>query len=117
MKFKQKVGNLQIYTRQNAKYDFTVSIYNGSDKVYSEDFFSPTEEEAINWAMQYMDYYTVEFIHQFVENVIKHSDNIYCTPERTDWFCRVDDTHFFKHFSKKESEFIRDKFGKRIIDE
>ena len=116
MKFIEKVGNIKVYTEQNGRNDYTVQFYNGSDLVKSEVYFTESEERAIEDLFTKMDIYTEEWLWLFcIPELVKVSDNTYKT-SNTDWFCRIDDTKYFKHFNKSADEFVVDKNGERIID-
>lgn len=116
MKFIEKVGNIKVYTKQNGRNDYTVKFYNGSDLVKSEVYFTEEPKRAIEDLFTKMDIYTEEWLWLFcIPELVKVSDNTYKTSD-TDWFCRIDDTKYFKHFNKSADEFIVDKNGERIID-
>lgn len=116
MKFIEKVGNIKVYTEQNGRKDYTVKFYNGSDLVKSEVYFTEEPQRAIEDLFTKMDIYTEEWLWLFcIPELVKVSDNTYKTSD-TDWFCRIDDTKYFKHFNKSADEFIVDKNGERIID-
>lgn len=116
MKFIEKVGNIKVYTEQNGRNDYTVKFYNGSDLVKSEVYFTEEPQRAIEDLFTKMDIYTEEWLWLFcIPELVKVSDNTYKTSD-TDWFCRIDDTKYFKHFNKSVNEFVVDKNGERIID-
>lgn len=116
MKFIEKVGNIKVYTEQNGRNDYTVKFFNGSDLVKSEVYFTEEPQRAIEDLFTKMDIYTEEWLWLFcIPELVKVSDNTYKTSD-TDWFCRIDDTKYFKHFNKSADEFIVDKNGERIID-
>lgn len=116
MKFIEKVGNIKVYTEQNGKNDYTVKFYNGSDLVKSEVYFTEEPQRAIEDLFTKMDIYTEEWLWLFcIPELVKVSDNTYKT-SNTDWFCRIDNTKYFKHFNKSADEFVVDKNGERIID-
>lgn len=116
MKFIEKVGNIKVYTEQNGRNDYTVKFYNGSDLVKSEVYFTEEPQRAIEDLFTKMDIYTEEWLWLFcIPELVKVSDNTYKT-SNTDWFCRIDDTKYFKHFNKSADEFVVDKNGERIID-
>lgn len=119
--FIEQLGNIKIYTKKNADRDITITFMNGSDIIASEVYFTNDERAAINDLLTKQDIYTLPYIYEFDSNVQRLSDNTYkstllCSGAVADWFCRIDNTDYFKHFYKAESEFIRDKDGKRIID-
>lgn len=116
VKFIEKIGNIKVYTEQNDKNDYTVKFYNGSDLVKSEVYFTEEPQRAIEDLFTKMDIYTEEWLWLFcIPELVKVSDNTYKTSD-TDWFCRIDDTKYFKHFNKSADEFVVDKNGERIID-
>ena len=116
MKFIEKVGNIKVYTEQNGRNDYTVKFFNGSDLVKSEVYFTEEPQRAIEDLFTKMDIYTEEWLWLFcIPELVKVSDNTYKTSD-TDWFCRIDDTKYFKHFNKSADEFVVDKNGERIID-
>lgn len=116
MKFIEKVGNINVFTEQNGRNDYTVKFYNGSDLVKSEVYFTEESQRAIEDLFTKMDIYTEEWLWLFcIPELVKVSDNTYKTSD-TDWFCRIDNTKYFKHFNKSADEFIVDKNGERIID-
>lgn len=116
MKFIEKVGNIKVYTEQNGRNDYTVKFYNGSDLVKSEVYFTEEPQRAIEDLFTKMDIYTEEWLWLFcIPELVKVSDNTYKTSD-TDWFCRIDNTKYFKHFNKSADEFVVDKNGERIID-
>lgn len=116
MKFIEKVGNIKVYTEQNGRNDYTVKFYNGNDLVKSEVYFTEEPQRAIEDLFTKMDIYTEEWLWLFcIPELVKVSDNTYKT-SNTDWFCRIDDTKYFKHFNKSADEFVVDKNGERIID-
>ena len=116
MKFIEKVGNIKVYTEQNGRNDYTVKFFNGSDLVKSEVYFTEEPQRAIEDLFTKMDIYTEEWLWLFcIPELVKVSDNTYKTSD-TDWFCRIDDTKYFKHFNKSSNEFVVDKNGERIID-
>ena len=62
-----------------------------------------------------------EFLEEYLwlncltDELEKMSDNTYKVGSM-DWFCRIDNTKYFKHFHKLENDFVIDKNGERIID-
>ena len=117
VKFK-KVGNITVYYTKNSENDYTIELYNGSDCVYKEIYINGDLMEAVNRSLQNsLDICTQEVVNYIA---VKRSDNTYCIidedEDKQDWFCRIDDTNYFKHFYESENNFIKDKNGKRIID-
>lgn len=117
MNLVEKVGNIKVYTEKNAERDITVTFINGSDVIMSEVYFTNNEATAIADMFRKMDTYTLDWmlINIPASELMKMSDNTYRTGEK-DYFCRIDDTKYFKHFYKSASEFVKDKNGMRIID-
>lgn len=117
MNFIEKVGNIKVYTEKNAEKDITVTFINGSDVIMSEVYFTNNEAAAIADLFTKMDIYTAEWLKENINvmDLITLSKNTYRTGEK-DYFCRIDDTKYFKHFCKSADEFITDKNGMRIID-
>ena len=118
MEFYKKVGNLKIYTKYyDTDKSIEVRVYNGSDLKTSETYFNATKKSAVNDILQKrFDIFTLEWLTlNFFTELIKISDNTYRIDEK-DYFCRIDDTEYFKHFHKSPEEFVVDKYGKRIID-
>lgn len=117
MNLVEKVGNIKVYTKKNAERDITVTFINGSDVVMSEVYFTNDKAAAIADLFTKMDTYTIEWMLLNIPLVelVKMSENTYRVGEK-DYFCRIDDTRYFKHFCKSADEFIKDKNGMRIID-
>lgn len=117
MNFIEKVGNIKVYTENNTEKDITVTFINGSDVVMSEAYFTNNETAAIADLFTKMDIYTAEWLKENINvmDLTTLSENTYRTGEK-DYFCRIDNTRYFKHFCKSADEFITDKNGMRIID-
>lgn len=117
MNYIETVGNIKVYTKKNAERDVTVTFINGSDVVMSEVYFTNNETSAIADLFRKMDTYTLDWmlINIPESELVQITENTYRTGTN-DWFCRIDNTRFFKHFCKTADEFIRDKNGLRIID-
>jgi len=119
MKFVKQVGNINAYTEQNADNSITVIFCNGSDKVMVEIYFNAkgeeAEENAIDDLFRKRDTYTDTWLSIHVPDLQKLSDNTYTDGDK-DWFCRIDETKYFKHFFKNGADFVTDKAGLRIID-
>ena len=111
----KKVGNIAAYT-ESFTHDnsIEVSFINGTSIVAKETYYNTTIEKAINDLFsKKLDIHTEKFVHEiFLES---YSKNTFSTSDM-DWFCRIDDTKYFIHFYKSENEFIKDKYGLRIID-
>lgn len=121
MNFIEKIGNIKVYATKNADNGYTVSLYNGSDCIYTGVCFENLEKAIDDSLQKACDIYSQEYVYStFLE---KYSNNTYgmgkslnADEKRQSWFCRIDDTKYFKHYFKVEDEFIRDKNGKRLID-
>lgn len=121
MEYIKTVGNIKVFARKNAENDYTVSLYNGSDCIYTEVYFGELGKAIDDSLLKACDICSQEYVYSiFLE---KYSNNTYgmgksmsADEKRQSWFCRIDDTKYFKHYFKSEDEFIRDKNGKRIID-
>lgn len=114
----EKVGNIKVYTKHHADNSIEVHFYNGSDLVATETYFNATEGNAIaDLFSKKLDTYTEEWLwlNCLTDGLVKLSDNTYRMGEK-DWFCRIDDTRYFKHIHKSVDEFVIDKDGERIID-
>ena len=119
MKKYETIGNIQVYVTENAKNDITVSLYNRSDGIGSEVYFTSNIDAAVaDLLIKKLDTYTEEWLYINVSELEKLTENTYKTDEvgGNDWFCRIDNTKYFKHFHKSADDFIRDKNGYRIID-
>lgn len=114
----EKVGNIKVYTEHYGDGSIEVSFFNGSDLVARETYLNSRPSKAIaDLFSKKLDTYTEEWLwlNCLTDGLVKLSDNTYRMGEN-DWFCRIDNTRYFKHFEKSESEFVRDKEGNRIID-
>lgn len=118
LNFIEKVGNIKVYTEHFADDFIEVQLYNGSDCISSETYFDAIEKNAIaDLLSKVLDIYTEEFllINCITGNMVKITDNTYRIGEK-DYFCKIDNTRYFKHFHKLANEFVADKNGKKIID-
>lgn len=115
MNFIEQVGNIKVYAEKNAERDITITFTNGSDVIFSEVYFTNNETAAISDLFRKMDIYTDEWLWINADDLVILSKNTYMTGEK-DYFCRIDDTKYFKHFFKSADEFVADKNGFRIID-
>lgn len=118
MNYIETVGNIKVYEERHSERDTTITFMNGSDIVASEVYFTNNTSAAIaDLFSKKLDTYTEEWLwlNCLTDGLVKLSDNTYKTSAK-DWFCRIDNTRYFKHFAKSESEFVRDKDGNRIID-
>ena len=117
MNFIKKIGNIEIYTEKNTERDITVSLINGSDEIFKEVYFTSNESAAIDDSLKKIDIYTAKWIVENIKitDITILSENTYRALEK-DYFCRIDNTKYFKHYFKSADEFITDKNGIRIID-
>lgn len=116
MKKFETVGNIQAYITENAKNDVTVSLFNGSDCIAEEIYYTSNISAAVaDLIGKKLDTYTEEWLYINVDNLEKLTGNTYRSSKK-DYFCRIDNTKYFKHFHKSADDFIRDKNGNRIID-
>lgn len=120
MEFIKQIGNVKVYIKKNADKDIKVMLYNGADLIASEVYFTDDENKAINTLLEVsLDIYTEDVVKSL--GAFKHSENTFelyvdmNLPE-SDWFCRIDDTAYFKNYFKNGDSFVRDKDGMRIID-
>ena len=114
----ETVGNIKVYTKHHTDNNsIEVSFLNGCDFVARETYFNTTIENAIADLFAKLDIYTEEWLwlNCLPDGLEKLTDNTYKAGSM-DWFCRIDETRYFKHFHKDESVFILDKYGERIID-
>ena len=114
----ETVGNIKVYTEHFTDDSIEISFFNGSDLVAKETYFNATTENAIaDLFTKKLDIYTEEYLwlNCLTDGLEKISDNTYKVG-LMDWFCRIDNTRYFKHFHKSENDFVIDKNGERIID-
>ena len=114
----EKIGNIKVYTEHHTDDSIEVSFFNGSDLVARETYFNATAENAIaDLFTKKLDTYTEEYLwlNCLTDGLEKLTDNTYRVGSM-DWFCRIDNTKYFKHFHKSENDFVIDKNGERIID-
>lgn len=114
----EKVGNIDVFVEKNAERDYTITFINGSDIVAQEVYFTSDTQAAVDDLFaKALDTYTLKWIKNNIPimELIQLSFNTYRTGEK-DYFCRIDNTRFFKHYHKSADEFIADKNGMRIID-
>ena len=118
MKFIEKVGNIKVYEERHSENDTTITFMNGSDIVAREVYSTSNTSAAVaDLFTKKLDTYTEEWLwlNCLTNGLIKLSNNTYKTSD-TDWFCRIGDTRYFKHFNKSDDEFVTDKNGMRIIE-
>lgn len=115
------VGNIKIFYTRNAENDFTINLYNGSDCIYSEVYFGNLDYAVRDSLQKACDIYTLSDLQKLKVVNKRLSDNtIMCLcgdgTGKQDYFCRIDDTEYFKHYFKACDEFVTDKHGKKIVD-
>lgn len=117
MKYIETVGNIKVYEERHSEKDTTITFMNGSDIVASEVYFTDSTSAAIADLFTKQDIYTAEWIRNNINITFLTilSENTYRAFEQ-DYFCRIDNTRYFKHYNKSADEFITDKSGMRIID-
>ena len=114
----ETVGNIKVFTENYPDGSIEVSFFNGSDLVARETYFNATTEGAISDLFsKKLDTYTEEYLwlNCLTDGLEKLTDNTYKVGSM-DWFCRIDNTRYFKHFHKSENDFVIDKNGEKIID-
>ena len=114
----ETVGNIKVFTENYPDGSIEVSFFNGADLVARETYFNATAEGAIaDLFSKKLDTYTEEYLwlNCLTDGLEKLTDNTYKVGSM-DWFCRIDNTKYFKHFHKLENDFVIDKNGERIID-
>lgn len=118
MKHIEKIGNIDVFAERNAKRDYTITFINGSDIIAQEIYFTNDIQAAIDDLFaKVLDTYTLKWMLDNIPimELDQLSQNTYRAGEK-DYFCRIDNTRFFKHYHKSADEFIADKNGMRIID-
>lgn len=104
MKKYATIGDVQVYFTENAKNDVTVSLYIGSDCIGSESYLTSNVNMSVeDLLMKKLDIYTEEWLYINVPGIEKLSTNTYKTDVMggNDWFCRIDNTRYFKHTGKE----------------
>ncbi len=92
-----------------------IEIYNGADLVFREIYSTRDEAAAERAALQNFDIFTHNAIYELCGfNLHKLSNNTYQSGEF--FFCRIDNTEYFKAMQEPENGWIVDKNGRRIID-
>lgn len=110
-----QVGNFKVIANKYEDNSIELSLYNGADKVYSDSFFNATFDIALERALRHFDIYTVDFLkYNFIVKLDTLSENTYRIED--DYFCRIDDTVYFKHLTEPKDGWVEDKEGKRVID-
>lgn len=116
MKHIEKVGNIDVFAEKNAERDYTIIFINGADIIAQEVYFTDKFNKAVeDFFKKILDIYTEEWLYINASDLEKLTDNTYKSGEK-DYFCRIDDTRFFKYYHKSVDEFVTDKNGMRIID-
>ena len=116
MKHIEKVGNIDVFAEKNDERDYTIIFINGADIIAQEVYFTDKFNKAVeDFFKKILDIYTEEWLYINASDLEKLTDNTYKSGEK-DYFCRIDDTRFFKHYHKSVDEFVTDKNGMRIID-
>lgn len=115
------VGNIKIFYTRNSENDFTINLYNGSDCIYNEVYFSNLDYAVRDSLQKACDIYNLSDLRKMQVITKRLSENtlISITGNGTgsqDYFCRIDDTEYFKHYCKPADYFVSDKDGLRIID-
>lgn len=115
----KKVGNITVYYTKNGEKDYTIELYNGLDCIYKDSYFTSDLLAAVDKSLLIScDICTQEFVNSV--STKRYSDNTYgivnVDEQKQDWFCRIDNTNYFKHFYESENDFIKDKNSRRIID-
>lgn len=113
-----KVCNLDIVLEQiyNA---CIVRLYNGAECIQSETYLNVKgksgQEKAIENSLQHRDIYTMNYLFDNLGHALKKiSENTYRVDN--DYFCRIDDTCYFKHLVEPASGWCLDRNGSRVID-
>lgn len=117
----ETIGNIKVFYTKNAEKDYTINLYNGSDCIYSEVYFSNLDY-AVNHSLQIAcDIFSQSDLAKMQVINKRISENTLMSicgngTGKQDYFCRIDDTEYFKHYFKAYDEFETDKNGKRMID-
>lgn len=105
-----------MYLQKRTLRDYTIIFINGADIIAQEVYFIDKFNKAVeDFFKKILDIYTEEWLYINASDLEKLTDNTYRSGEK-DYFCRIDDTRFFKHYHKSVDEFVTDKNGMRIID-
>lgn len=113
----ETVGNIEVYIEHHLDESIDVSFFNGSDLVVRETYFNSSPNNAISDLFSKLDIYTEEWLwlNCLTDGLEKLTENTYKIGSM-DWFCRINNTKYFKHFHKSENDFVIDKNSERIID-
>lgn len=111
-----QVGNLKVLAKQFTEDNsIELHLYNGVDKVYSDTFINSTIHFAQERALQDFDIYTVDYLtRNFIIKLQKLSNHTYRIDDN--YFCRIDNTAYFKHLTEPKGGWVEDKDGNRVID-
>lgn len=118
MKHIEKVGNIDVFAEKNTEREYTITFINGSNIVAQEMYFVNDMQAAIDDLFtKALDTYTLKWLLDNIPimELDQLSQHTYRTGEK-DYFCRIDNTRFFRHYRKSADEFILNKNGLRIID-
>ncbi len=113
MKFIEKVGNIQVFVRENAPADISVFFYNGKDCILQETFFTNDQNAAIERLFLQCDIVTLHWIYQNIpaDRITRLSLNT-CKMDAQDYFCRIDDTRYFATTASPPMNLFGTKTGK-----
>ena len=124
MKLVEKIGNLTIWREDHTSFmdhlyrdgaSFTLMVYNGADQVARETYYTNSyarddraaERKAVERLMgSSFDTYTLEAIRAGLPKLtIEHDGRLISGRiagfDTVDYFKRIDDTRFFKHFTHR----------------
>ncbi len=103
MNYIEKVGNIKVYSEQGGTNEFTITFINGTDIVAQEMYSSAyTKNEAITHLFSVkFDTHMEEWLWLNIptSDLEVISDNLF--KSGNDYFKRIDDTRYFKHFDHK----------------
>lgn len=103
MNYIEKVGNIKVYSEQNGANEYTITFINGTDIVAQTMYSSAyTKNEAIAHLFSVkFDTHTEEWLWLNIptSDLEVISDNLF--KSGNDYFKRIDDTRYFKHFDHK----------------
>lgn len=133
MKQFTKIGNIKVFTEylggKSSEYlaeELLVKLVNGTDVVAQEIYSRKTykEKAVADLLAKSVDIFEFSFILSHPEILLYgNTGNTYYIPVENmdnntpaDWFCRIDNTNYFKHFHRAYNDFITDKHGKKIVE-
>lgn len=96
MRFIEKVGNIAVYLERNAKDDYTVNFLNGVDVVERKRYKTENPHGAICDLFRHMDIFTLPWLQFQLEELQEVKPGLFRS--YGDYFKRIDDTDFYKHF-------------------